>query len=303
MNGRTWKGVWSVVDPTRFELAAATSLFMGLCAAAAAGPLHVGWAALTVVGILAMDAAKNASGEIFDFDSGDDLFVAPEDRSPFSGGKRVLVDGVLSRGEVWGIAGVGYALAAICGAAIVLFREPRVLWLGVLGMALAFFYHAPPLKLSYRGFGELAVGLCYGPLISCGAYLVQRGEVPWRIVVAMLPTMIAMTSCVFVQEFPDFKADRQAGKRTLVVRLGRARAARLYAAMVATGTLAFLALPILGAPTGAMLGVLGFIPGIAAARRLLAEHEVVARMIDAQRWAILSFVLAAVGTGLGLLLL
>ena len=303
MKGRTLEGIWNVVDPTRFELAAAAALFVGLCAAAADGPMSWGWAALTVLGILAIDAAKNASGEVFDYDSGDDLYVSPEDRSPFSGGKRVLVDGLLSRGEVWTIAGVGYAIAAACGLAIVFFREPRVLWLGVIGMALAFFYHAPPFKLSYRGFGEIAVGLCYGPLIACGAYLVQRGAVPWPVVAVTVPTGISMAGCLFVQEFPDYNADKRAGKKTLVVRLGRARAVWVYTAMIAAGTLAFLALPLVGAPSGAMLGILGFLPAASAARRLHAEHEVVARMIDAQKRAILSFVLAAAGTGVGLLVL
>ncbi|HLN57948.1 MAG TPA: 1,4-dihydroxy-2-naphthoate octaprenyltransferase, partial [Thermoanaerobaculia bacterium] len=75
------------------------SMFLGACAAAREGPLAPVWLAVTVAGILAIEVAKNASGEVFDFDSGTDLAVAPEDRSPFSGGKRVLVDGLLTRRE------------------------------------------------------------------------------------------------------------------------------------------------------------------------------------------------------------
>jgi hypothetical protein len=42
---------------------------------------------------------QNASGELYDHDSGTDRAVAPEDRSPFSGGKRVLADGLLTRAQ------------------------------------------------------------------------------------------------------------------------------------------------------------------------------------------------------------
>ncbi len=121
-----------------------------------------------------MEAAKNASGEIVDWDSGADLAVQESERTPFSGGKRVLVDGLMTRRQTAVMAAVFYVLATAAGLLIVVYREPQVFWLGIAGMALAFFYHAPPFSLSYRGLGEFAVGLAYGPIIACGTYLVQR---------------------------------------------------------------------------------------------------------------------------------
>ena len=152
-------------------------MFLGAAAAARGGSLSPTWLVLTVFGIFAIEVAKNASGEIFDFDSGTDLSVAPEDRSPFSGGKRVLVDGLLTRRQIAVIAGAGYGLGIAAGLLIAWLREPRVLIFGIVGVAAALFYQAPPLRLSYRGLGEVAVGFCYGPLIACGTYLVQRGGV------------------------------------------------------------------------------------------------------------------------------
>ncbi len=111
------------------------------------------------LGIFAIEVVKNASGEIFDFDSGTDLAVAEKDRSPFSGGRRVLVDGLLTRRETITISAVGYLTGSTAGFWIVAAREPRILWIGLVGLGCAYFYHATPLKLSYRGFGELAVGV------------------------------------------------------------------------------------------------------------------------------------------------
>ena len=147
-------GIWRLADP-KISLRLASPR----CSSAPARPrardrLPRRWLAVTVVGIFAIEVAKNASGEVFDFDFGTDLAVAPEDRSPFSGGKRVLVDGLLTRRETATVAAVCYAAGAACGLAIVFLREPGVLWLGVAGMACAYFYQAPPLFLSYRGLGK-----------------------------------------------------------------------------------------------------------------------------------------------------
>ena len=118
------QGFWRLADP-KISLASAASMLLGASAAAVAGPLDLGWLAVTVLGIFAVEVAKNASGEVFDWDSGTDLRIRAEDRSPFSGGKRVLVDGLLTRGQTWGIAAGGYLVALLAGLAIVRWREAR----------------------------------------------------------------------------------------------------------------------------------------------------------------------------------
>jgi 1,4-dihydroxy-2-naphthoate octaprenyltransferase len=291
-------GIWRLADP-KISLASLASMFLGACAAAAAGPIAWGWLAVTVLGIFAIEVAKNASGEIFDFDSGTDLAVAPEDRSPFSGGKRVLVDGLLTRGETAAIAATGYVLGGACGLSILFWREPRVLWLGVAGMAFAYFYQAPPVRLSYRGWGEAAVALCYGPLICCGTYLVQRGSVPPSIVALSVPLGILIAGFLWINEFPDYRADSLAGKRTLVVRLGRRAASSGFARLVALAFVLLLLEPLLGLPPGVLLGAVAFAPAFLAARSLLRNPETTAQIIPAQKQTLLSFLLLAIGSGLG----
>lgn len=161
--------------------------------------------ALTVLGIFFIEIAKNASGEVFDFDSGTDLAVAAEDRSPFSGGKRVLIDALLTRRQTISIAAVSYLIGIAAGLVIVAYREPQILWLGVVGVALAYFYHAPPFKLSYRGLGELAVGLCYGPLITSGTYLVQLGTVTLEPILVSTLLGLLIAAFLWINEFPDYR--------------------------------------------------------------------------------------------------
>jgi 1,4-dihydroxy-2-naphthoate octaprenyltransferase len=295
------QGIWALADP-KISLASMAALFLGACAAAAAGPVNWAWLAATVAGIYAAEVAKNASGEIFDFDSGTDLAVSAADRSPFSGGKRVLVDGLLSRTQTKTIAAGGYIVAALIGVAIVAFREFAVLWLGVVGIGFAYFYHAPPLKLSYRGLGEMTVAVTYGPLLCGGTYLVQRGTVSAEVILLSLPLGLLIGSFLLINEFPDYHADKEANKRTLVVRWGRTMASRVFALTVATAILLLSILPLVTAiPNTAWLALVAVPSAGFAARRLLANPANTELLIPAQAASLLTFVLYALVAGIGLL--
>src|SRR6185369_742399 len=185
-------------------------------------------------------------GDITDFDSGADLNVAPEDRSPFSGGRRVLVDGLLTRGQTLAVAVAAYGLAIASGLAIMFLREPRVLWLGLAGVGLAWAYTTPPLKLAYRGLGELAVAVAYGPLICCGTYLVQRRALPLEILWLSVPVGLLIAAFLWINQFPDYRADLKADKRNWVVRLGRGPASKVFATLIASAFVFQFLLPSLG---------------------------------------------------------
>jgi len=291
-------GIWRLADP-KITLASVASMIVGATAAAWQGPLAWGWLALTVLGIFCVEAGKNASGEIFDWDSGDDQAIREDERTPFSGGKRVIVDGLLTRTQTAGVAAVFYAGAIISGLLIVFAREPAVLWVGMVGVGLAFFYHAPPLRLAYRGLGELAVTLAYGPVIAAGTYLVQRHTIDAPVLWASVPLGLAIGAFLWINEFPDARADAAAGKRTLVVRLGRPAAARCFSFIIGVAYAAVAVLPVLGLPVWIWFGWIGLPLGVAAARRLGRYPETPAEIIPAQAWTLFSFVLMAAGMGVG----
>jgi len=295
------QGFWRLADP-KISLASAAGMLLGASSAAAAGPIAAGWLVMTVLGIFAVEVAKNASGEVFDWDSGADLRVRAEDRSPFSGGKRVLVDGLLTRGQTWGIAIGGYLLAAIVGLGIVAWRDERALWFGLAGLALAFFYHAPPGRLSYRGLGELAVAISYGPLVTAGTYLVQSGTIPTGIVLLSLPLGILIAAFLWINEFPDYSADALSGKRTLVVRLGRPAAAAGFAWLGVSAAIVTALLPAAGLPTTVWLGGIAALRYLPAARALLATPEDTAAIVPAQAMTLQAFLLYSLGASIGMLI-
>lgn len=297
---RFWTGVWRIVDP-KITLASAASLLVGTAFAARDGPLDVFWLVITVAGIFLIEAAKNASGEIFDWDSGADAAVREADRSPFSGGKRVMVDQLLSRRQTASLAAALYAAGGALGVWIALAREPRVLILGAAGVAIAFFYHAPPLKLSYRGLGELAVAVTYGPLIALGAYLVQRNAISMDLLVTSVPLGLLIAAFLWINEFPDHDADASAHKRTVVVRLGRKRASIGFALLIGAAFVLLALLPLFGLPTTIWLAAIALPPGWVAAHRLLRHPEETREIVPAQAWTLLTFLLFSIGAAAGLL--
>ncbi len=175
-----------------------------------------------------------------------DLNADRANRTPtrWSGGSRVLLDGSLSphiaRMTAFLLAGI--AIIAAFVAALVVRPGVGTLALLLLCLALAWSYSAPPLQLHSRGLGELTAATLVPGLTPLVGYYLQRGSfssLPFLTVAPLCALQFAMLLAI---EFPDEAGDRTAGKYTLVVRLGAARAARLWlvALLAAYALLPFL---------------------------------------------------------------
>lgn len=301
MTSDFWKGFWRLADP-KISLTSAAAIYIGVSVAAVDGPVSWTWLALMLLAFFAVEVAKNAWGDIYDYDSGVDLAVSAEDRTQFSGGKRVLVDALLTRRQTWGMA-IGFGLAGILiGVAIVLFREPHALWIGLVGFAIGWSYHGPPFRLVYRGWGEAIVVLIYGPIISLAAYLIQAHQLSWQVFWLSLPLGIVIGAFLWVNEFPDYRADRSGGKRNLVVRLGRHRASRVLPLIYLAAFLLLAAMPLTGLPLAVWLGGLAAIPAAYASYQVWRRPETFHRNRPVQAAALVTFLAYSAGAGTGVLL-
>ncbi|MGB3051201.1 MAG: prenyltransferase [Polyangiales bacterium] len=160
-----------------------------------------------------------------------------KNRTIFSGGSGVLVEGGLGSSVAMRAARVSTAVALFCAVAIAR-TSPLAAILGLVALVVSWFYSIPPVRLLGTGFGEAvtsAVVVGVVPLIG----IAMTGGGPttylWWLIAALLPVHFAM---MLIFELPDLETDRRANKRVLAVRVGK------DATMVAISALIVLAFSI-----------------------------------------------------------
>jgi 1,4-dihydroxy-2-naphthoate octaprenyltransferase len=212
----------------------------------------------------------------------------------------VLVNGTL-RPEDVRTALVLLGLLAIPLAGVVLLEAaPTLDWRALSLMAaaavLAVGYTVRPLRLVYRGLGEVDVALTHSVVVVIAGYVLQTGRLddlyPWLLGV---PLFVAILPSIILSAIPDYEADLGVGKRTLPVVLTRptavrvARAAAALAALLGVAWQAFGLLP--GAAGWAMY--LALAHGLLLSQRLGAflKEGAPSRPIDALMVLSLSYVM------------
>ena len=185
------------------------------------GCFHLGYFVLTLLGAVAFHAATDVINDYGDHKSGNDEIN--QELTPFSGGSRVIQERILTAGQMLRLALVFYAIGVAIGLFLAAVRGLPILWIGLVGLALSALYTVPRVGLSYlgHGLGELAVGLGFGPVMVGGAYYVQAQRFTPQMWYASLPVGLLITAVLYINEFPDYLADKAAGKHTLIVKLGR----------------------------------------------------------------------------------
>ena len=232
---RLFKGAWMLAAPPTWTASLVPMAVGYVCALGQPGaePSAAGifWIVASVAAMLLIETGKHAVNDLVDFRSGNDPAVDAEHQTPFSGGKKVLTTGILTERETAAIAVLCLGAAAAIGLSIVWFWTAQIFWIGVAGVILSVIYTLPPVKLCYRGFGEVAVGLTYGPLIVLGAYF-MFAENGWEIPLLLsLHIGLLITNVLVINEYPDYEADVAAGKQNLIARVGKQKGLRWYGAL------------------------------------------------------------------------
>ncbi len=224
-----------------FFTAAMVPILLGTALAWYDGSLNWFYFALAFVGGVAAQAGANVINDYFDHVYGND--EANRSPTPFSGGSRVIQEGLMSPRKVLAVALTAWAITIMIGLVLTALRGWPVLLVGVVGIALSFLYS---FKVAYwgHGLGELFIGLGFGPVMVLGAYYVQTQGFSWVAFWASIPVALLIVGVLYINEFPDYPADDAVNKKTLVVVLGRKAAVPGYVALI-IGTYLFIVLGVL----------------------------------------------------------
>ncbi len=183
--------------------------------------------------------------------------------TPFSGGSRVLVNGVLTPEELGRAALV---CAAVCLLLGLVLRVLSGTWapplLILTGLGLLWAYSFRPLRLSYRGGGELLQMLGVGAVLPLIGYSAQSGSLSgmdWTLLGPLLPLSLA---CAMSTALPDAPSDARSAKRTSAVVFGVRTAQDLILGLNILALGLFTAWALRGAYAGMIHAQGPFIPGM-----------------------------------------
>ena len=122
-------------------------------------------------------------------------------------------------------------LEAVAGSVVIYFRGVVPFYITVVGAILGISYSGKPLRLGYYGYGELLIGLMFGPLLMIGVQYAACGVLDGRIVLVGIAVGLLVTNILYSHSVLDAQADAQMEKLTLA-RLLKGRNAVLAASAV-----------------------------------------------------------------------
>jgi len=260
--------IWLRVSRANFLASSVLPFCLGSALAGRSGFFSVPLFLAGLAAVLSAHLAANLFNEYWDYrfaaDCGDLEYV------PHFGGSKAIQGGMIGAGAVR--TGAWICLLAALGLGLGLglwLKRPLVPALVAGGAFIAWAYTAPPLRLAYRGWGEFSLLVAFGPLLVWGGFYLQRGEISGVAGLLSLTPGFLICTLLIGNEFGDADTDERAGKRNLVVRMGRARGLAAYRLCLIAAYLPPLAAPILGGENLFLLAPVFSLPlALGAARRL-----------------------------------
>jgi len=211
---------------------------------------------LVLFGLILNHLALNMTDDYYDFRHLVDALSVNKE-NPYTGGSGTLSTGQIQPRTMRNVFSFFYVTAISIGIFLGVVRGSFIHILLVLGFFCAFFYTAPPIRFGYRGLGEIAQLLCFGPGIGLGAYYVQTQRISWEAFWGTLPFGIMLFSMITINEIPDYEEDRKGGKLNLVARLGKEKGVGLFIGSLCCAYAAILLGVILGRiPTLGLISLL-----------------------------------------------
>jgi len=214
--------VWFRVIRIRFLLASVIAVSVGL---------SLNWwqhssidwfdATLTFAGVMALHASVDLLNDFWDFKRGIDTKTI---RTKMSGGTGVLPEGLLKPSSVYR-AGIAFLIIGSVIGGYFVFTDGVIIAI-ILGFAILSIYFYST-KIVDSGLGEFFVAV-KGSMIVIGTFFIQSGQISFESILAGIVVGSLSALVLFIASFPDYDADKSKGRKTLVIAVGKEKAAKLF---------------------------------------------------------------------------
>ena len=166
-----------------------------------------------------MQIDANFINDFFDFANGTD------DVETRLGPRRACAQGWVKLASMKKAIALTTCIACIVGLPLILYGGLEMIIVGAFCVVFCFLYTT---HLSYLGLGDLLVLVFFGIVPVCMTYYVQLHTVDWQVFLASLACGLVIDALLLVNNFRDRDTDREAGKNTIIVRLGAQAGLQLY---------------------------------------------------------------------------
>ena len=246
---------WLILPRFQFLPLTVIMVSLGTAIAAYEGYFHFGHFLLAMFGSILVHMTVNVINDYHDYVDGIDLNTQ---RTPFSGGSGVLPLNLLKPKQAFWFATICLLVAMAIGFYFVMIKGWLLFPLLLVAGFSAYFYNV---YLAKWHMGEIFAGISFGPLLVLGSYYVQTGRYSWEALVASLAPGLLTANLLFLNEFPDWEADRKGGRKHFVISLGKRDASYLFVVFLIASYLCILVgvlTRMMPAVTLIGLGTIGF---------------------------------------------
>ena len=214
--------VWLRVIRVRFLLASVIAVSVGLALTwrqnSSIDPLD---AILIFAGVMALHASVDLLNDFWDFKRGIDTKTK---RTKMSGGTGVLPEGLLKPSSVYRAGITFLIIGSVIGSYFVITHG---IIIGIiLGFAILSIYFYST-KIVDSGLGEFFVAV-KGSMIVIGTFFIQSGEITIESILGGIVVGVLSSLVLFIASFPDHDADKSKGRKSLVIAVGKEKAAKLF---------------------------------------------------------------------------
>ena len=218
--------LWLRAIRIRFLFASIIAVINGLAISVwKNGSFDIYYAVLTCGGVICLHTSVDLLNDYWDYRRGIDKVTK---RTKFSGGTGVLPENLLKPKTVYCAGILFLLLGSLIGIYFVVIRGVTIAIILVFAIFAIYFYST---KIVNLGLGELFVAI-KSSMIVIGTFYVQTGFIDIAAIYIGVIIGTLSASVLFVNSFPDYDADRDNGRRTLVIILGKKRGAKLLPLLV-----------------------------------------------------------------------
>ncbi|XUX00561.1 MAG: prenyltransferase [Dehalogenimonas sp.] len=294
-------GVWVQAARLKFLPQGVFPVIIAGAAAFAAEVFNPLYFIIALLAAAAVQIGLTMFNDTLDFQYGTDK-SAIETKNPFSGGSGVLASGRVKPKQAMTVIVGLYVFALICGIFFAFAAGIESLYIAGIGAFISIAYSARPFRLAYRGLGELAMLIGYGPVLTAWAYFVHTSSVPLDIVLVGIIPGLCMWTMILINEIPDYPEDKAAGKKNLTYRLTPEGSKTLFiASLIAIYAYIVVLIVAKVLPPLASLAFLGIPLAMAAGQTARREFRDPLKIAKANKYMVLIYSLTNAAVAFGFL--